>query len=142
MSFNMSIIRALDIKRSWALTRMGLRERQARTVLSAYFHGTEMAATTPAGLQGLPGSVGLGALRLGTFAGGGLAAWNMIPWSNTLAIPAAGAAGIGAYTAVGRFPALAAKTPTGVALRTGVGLRAGSMAWQGLRSFRPGDYRL
>jgi hypothetical protein len=135
-------LRGLDVQRSWALIRMGLRERQAGTALSAYFRGAEMSAGTPAALAQMPSRWGVGAARLGVFAGGSLAAWSLIPRSDMLAGPAAGAAGIGAYAAAGRIPALAAKTPMGGALRAGAGLLAGSMAWQGLRSPRPEDFRL
>jgi hypothetical protein len=72
--------------------------------------------------------------------GGALAAWSMFPRSDALALPAAGGAAVGGFAAAGRIPALAAKTPTTMALRAGAGLLAGSMAWQGLRSPRPSDY--
>ena len=144
MSMLQAAIRALDFGNAAAFVKMGLKSKQTFDVFGAYFRGAELpraGSVAISELKNLASNPWVGAARAGLIAGGTLAAWQAIPRSNALAIPAGIGTSVGAYYGLGR---LAEKAPgkVGIGLRVAGGLMAGSLAYQGLRAPRQEEYRV
>lgn len=146
MSMLQAAMRALDFGNAAKLVSMGLKSKQTFDVFGAYFRGVEFARagqlSSISELKNLASRPWVGVARAGLVAGGALAAWQAIPRSDVLAIPAGLGTAAGSFYGLGRVTQNIPAKGAALGLRAAGGLIAGSLAYQGLRSPRPDEYRV
>lgn len=145
----LTLMKALDLKNAWTLLTMGMKERQLGKTFAAYFRGADIGSLLGPGAAGadvlgqlstLESRVGVGIARGAVMGGTALAGWSMLPRSDALAYPAGAGAGFAAWRGTEKLADWAGGGAKGFGLRAGASLFAGSLAFQGLRAARPGDF--